>query len=216
MGRTLGKKARVRVKKTKIAKKQLTKVVKAIVNKGAETKFYAQNWSYQYLNGAMRVCNLTNAITQGVSTSNRIGDKIYIKGVSLKMVHSNIIVVPTAIHYAFIASDEEITGFNTTATPSDYIRSGSADSDLWRLDKDKIQIMKRGVSRIKDAAANNTNEKKSFRNIYCKFNKSYQYNPATGYGRLKNYYLLTWANVSGGGLATANGTFDLVVYFTDV
>lgn len=215
MARVLGRRNRKRVGKAKRTKAKLTKVVKSIVNKVSETKHYNANWINDYLNGAMKACNLTFAIAQGTSGSQRIGDKIYLKGVSVKVVQSTTLTVPVSLHYAIIGSDDEITGNNTTVTASDYVKNAGIDSDLWRLDPERMQILKKGVVRIRpviDSAA----EKKNYRTFYTKMNRNFQYNPASGYARFKNYYLLTWAAVSGGGLNNTRSQFEVQVYFTDV
>lgn len=215
MGRVLGRKSRQRVRKAKQTKAKLTKVVKSIVNKASETKHHLLTWDNNYLDSAMKACNLTYAIGQGTSGSQRIGDKIYLKGVSVKSIISSSLTVPTSIHYAIIGSDDEITGSNTTVNPGDYVKNAAIDADLWRLDPERFSVMKSGVMRVRPMIST-TDEKKNFKNFYCKFNKNFQYNPGTGFARFKNYYLLTWASVSGGGLSTTKGKFDVQVYFTDV
>lgn len=216
MGRTLGRKARARVRKGKITKKNIKSVVKTVMNNSAETKHYITSWSQGYFDTSFRTHNLTYGIPQGTSGTTRIGDKIYIKGVSLKVTNVSFLEVPVQLHYAFVASDVELAGVNNPGTATDFIKnSATSPSTNWRIDPERCSVMKRGVINLRPGFAGG-NEIRAYKSVYCKFKKQFQYNPNNTFAKFKNFYIITWGAVAGGGLNQFTAYMDFQLYFTDV
>lgn len=205
-----------RKKRRLSTKRSITRVVKSVVNKVAETKHRLDSWNYNLLAGDTRMTNLFAGIAAGTGDTQRIGNKISIKGVSIKMILLNALSsVTTTLHYAIVASDDEYLGANNAVTAADYIKNTSADFDNWRVDPERCKVLKRGKIISRDYIGS-TAEKKSYRAIYKKMNLTFTFNPASGYSRDKNYYLLYWAGFTAGGLSTIRGIFDSEIYFKDI
>lgn len=196
--------------------KSITRVVKKVVSKVAETKHRLDHWDFNLLAGDCRVANLFAGITQGTGESERVGNKISVKGVSIKIILLNALPsVTTTLHYALVASDDEYLGANNPVAANDYIKNVTSDIDNWRVDPERCKVLKRGKIISRDYIGSNA-EKKSYRSIYKKMSLTFTYNPASGYSRDKNYYLLYWSGSTAGGLSTIRGIFDSEIYFKDL
>lgn len=196
--------------------KSIAKVVRKQIKKVAETKHRLDRWDVTLLSGAPRVMNLTAGIAQGDADNERIGNKINITGFSIKMILINALSsVTTTMHYAIIATGDEYAGATTSVPAGDYIKNSTADVDNWRIDPERCSVLKRGMLISRDYVGT-TAEKKVFKNVFRKMNLNYTFNPASGYSKDKNYYLLYWAGSTAGGTTTIKGVFDTEVYFKDI
>lgn len=208
--------ARKRRKITKVAK-SIKGVVQRTIRKNAETKHYNYSGaSSSFSDGAFYASNCLYNLGNGTSGSTKIGDKILITGISCIIKTSNALNDREAVcYFALVESDIEQSNLFATASAASFISNSAVNTDLWRLDSERCKVLKAGKMKTRSIIAS-TSTKTKVNRMYKRMNKQFVYNPATGYGRNGNIYLLVWQSVVGGGLNFITNDVDVKVYFKDL
>lgn len=203
----------MRKKKTS---KNVVAVVKREINKKIETKSYAQFFVQDYYDRDVRYSNPIFNIAQGTNFYDRIGLKIELTGIDVRVKAFNSLNGrQCAFHVALIESDWEGSSLNGAATASDFFANVGSDPELWRFDRERVKkILFRKKITVRDATGT-TFEKNGMVKTFKKLSRKYVYNAKTGHAIGTNLYLLYWSKVTGGGLSQQSALVDYKLYFKD-
>lgn len=180
----------------KAPKQTFAKAVKAVVNKIAETKQHSTDPGYTNLfPGTLTTWNITNGLTQGNNTSQRDGDKIYIKTLRLSSQMNNyslagavvngtvfyrIIIFRGKYDYSFSSYPaSEVFESNAGAVPVNNLTA--------RLDTNQITPLYDRVVRLDQ---NDTNQQCAMHILKTiRVNKNFYFKDDDNYGKVSNLYL---------------------------
>lgn len=207
---------RKNAKKAKIGKQIKATIYKMIKAKAETKNFTGYATTATLSDRSFFTSNFLHQISQGTSGSGRIGDKMFVKGISIKGIFQNSLENNVNFHVAFVQSDIENNAIMSSSSLSntDFMSNTATHANNWRLDPEKCKIILHKNFYVRDYAGS-TKEKTLSKNLYFKINKNLTYKP-NGYFLGHNYYVLLWASVPGGGLNFLGCQLDYKIYFKDL
>lgn len=204
-------------------KGNFAKKVLAVVNKKAEAKKFDTEFSANITYGGLTTWNLLSGITQGTSTSRRIGDKIYVKGLRLCGQFNNVnfanVVQNSDIRWRMIVFRGKYD-YALTSYPSSEVfenNSGGTPASLITSPLDTNQITPLYDQIFTTPASNYTGQiRTKLQKMYLSVNKSFTFREDDSYQKTSNLYFGVIMECGGGPTTTVSATGDVTVNFTDV
>lgn len=185
---------------TRYKKKQrggFAKAVMSVVNKKSETKQHTTVGQRNYNAGVeWNTWNLTNNMIQGLNTSQRIGDKVFIKQLRLSMAVQNssnlgssnnsalfrVVVFRGKYDYALTSYPEtEVFELNAGANPS-------PNGIFARIDTNQVTPLYDKVHLLPEASLGGQILSRHFLKL-IRINKQFMYKDDDNYGKSSNLYL---------------------------
>lgn len=181
----------------KASNKRIATIAKQAVMRVAETKE-----NYRVISGALYndqyfFNNVLAQLTNGDSSTQKEGDKIFMKSLSFKGFFQPALgsvasaVSNTYLRLMLVASEQEYTNpiFNWAAFNNDLNISGEYMNPHWN--RKRYQILKNRMYVINtDSSAVDLNYKRKYFTFNYNFNRNIQFREGSVYTRFKQYYLI--------------------------
>lgn len=208
-------------KKRKIQRTLATKIksyVKKAIKAEAETKEFifgnTTTLGNSFADGKARICNFLYGISEGTGMNEYVGNRYHVTGLSIKMYVENPSNKDFFLYYRIISTNDEVSDAGTQDFNQvvNLIENPTAPVPNWRLNNDKVSVLKSGSIKIfRNGFAGTAGRQKSlFKKLNLKIDKNLNYN------KNKNYYLLIYNTFTGFTSDTATLWCDFKVYFKDI
>lgn len=203
----------------KINKKAITKIVKAVIGKQVETKFFYGSFDAQGIKVASPVSwNIfSTAVSRGTSDNQMIGDKLLWKGITFKYSFINAYLDtsyiytnwPTNVHVMLIESDVYKAATNLTYSEIWTVVTGNPETDFIT---NGVRVLAHNVHKVRPDAAASPVPRHNYNGVlkyYPKKPRMLQYKDSSLTSKElvgKNYYLVYFCVSQSTGVGGVNAT----------
>nr|QCW23711.1 MAG: capsid protein [Cressdnaviricota sp.] len=187
---------------TRRRKSGFVKAVKAIAIKSMETKSYYYNIATtSLLHMSLVSYNLNYYISQGTSDQTRIGDEVYMRGVSVRLWFTDTVASGTH-RYTVMVIRAKADIFATSLAYTDVFKSITADSMTDPIDTEKVTVLGKREIAIENKIASGSLAR-SVRFWVNMKNSRFKYSgDNAGYGKTYNYFLVVVPYANKGTIGT--------------
>lgn len=225
---------------SKVAKKRITKLVKSIVHKAAETKYgvlSVSNYAVGY--DTPVTWNLAAQLTRGTGEHSFIGEQLTVSGIRIDYKMDNygqnvggggFYNGPTYCNVAIVATKKFVSAVSLST--NDLVDSSYSNytAEVHKMDPEKVKVLAYHKFQLNNATTNSSTANELNGHLQERVSKIWL--PFKGGRKWKfkdlavdmdlqglNYYILVWnkaaSNLSGGLVYSGRVTMNATIYFKD-
>lgn len=201
----------------KAKRRNFVKAVKSIALRSMETKSYFYNVSGSLVHQVPKSYNLNYYIGQGTADNARIGDEIFIRGISVRLAVNDTTSNGTHRYHVYILKSKTDI-YLTSHAYGDIYKNISLDPTTDVIDTEKVTVVSKRVVTIENRISGAALQRSVRMWVNLKNTKFKFQGDNSGYGKFFNYFLVVVPYANGGTIGTtgAGSVFGHAqVYFKD-
>lgn len=200
-----------------MTEKKVVQIAKRVNIKQAETKQFQATNSYNMTSDSWKGVNLIYPMSQGYASTNLIGEKIFLRSITVKALYITDGARTSSTQYvrlALIKAKKDFTNSSATLTASDIVKTPTAATSYPDIfDTHKISVLRQYKRILHPNTTSGTATSFEFSVPIGK--NEYWQSDGAGYLKSGNYYLVLNASDASGINTTGNFFITYSVNFVD-